>query len=92
MRWDRKIGKILFVLVGGVAIGALAIGLFAFLVAGKEGLVNGLIWGAVLGLVGGGSATGHLIYTYYWSDFAGQVGDAVNDPNRDHDWKLGQKK
>ena len=76
----------------GIAFGALAIGLFAFLVAGKEGVVNGLIWGAALGLVFGGAATGYLVYTLYWGDFAGEVGDAVNDPNRDPDWKLGQKK
>ena len=92
MRWTRNAGKILATLFGGVIIGTVLIGLFAFLVSGKDGLVNGLIWGAAMGLVGGGGAVGYQIYALYWSDFAGEVGDAVNDPNRDPDWKLGQKK
>jgi hypothetical protein len=92
MRWDRKVGKILLVLVGGVAIGALVIGLFAFLVAGKDGLVNGLIWGAAFGLIGGLFAAGNLIFTLFWSDVAGEAGDAINDPNRDPDFKFGEPK
>lgn len=85
-------GKIILVLVGSVAIGALAISIFAFIIAGKDGLINGLIWGAVFGLIGGLLGAGNLIYTLFWSDVVGEVGDAVNDPNRDPDWKLGQKK
>ena len=37
----------------GVVLGAVALGLFGFLVGGQVGLVNGAYWGATLGLIGG---------------------------------------
>ncbi len=52
-------------MIMAIVFGSLTIGLFAFLVAGKEGFVNGLIWGAAFGVLGGLAA----ISTYDGLDF-----------------------
>ncbi|MCB9009059.1 MAG: hypothetical protein H6656_17130 [Ardenticatenaceae bacterium] len=59
----------------GIAFGALSIGLFAFLVAGKEGFVNGLVWGAVLGIFGGLASLSMADSLVYWTGFFKRFGD-----------------
>lgn len=71
-------------LVGGL-LGAAAIGIFAFLVAGSEGLANGLVLGGVLGLVAGISITGIAGGTYWWAGVASRFGDWYQKRERGED-------
>jgi hypothetical protein len=44
--------KFLLILVGGTLFGGLALGIFGFLLAGKEGFVNMATWGLAIGFLG----------------------------------------
>ena len=67
--------KFLLVLVGGTALGGLVLGIFGFLLAGREGFVNMAYWGLVIGLLGGISeGLGVLIGAKYWTGYAERFG------------------
>lgn len=61
--------RVLLNMVMAVAFSSLMIGLFAFLVAGKEGFVNGLIWGAAFGILGGLASISTFDSLAYWTGF-----------------------
>ena len=44
--------KFLLVWIGGTLLSGLILGLFGFLVAGKEGFINASSWGLALGFLG----------------------------------------
>ncbi len=71
-----SIVKFLIVLVGGTALGGLVLGIFGFLLAGKEGFFNMVTWGLAFGFLGGistGVAT--LISAHYWTGYAQRYGE-----------------
>jgi hypothetical protein len=53
MNWKIFFLKFFRNILFGVFLGALALGIFGYLVGGQAGLVNGAYWGAILGLIGG---------------------------------------
>jgi len=59
-------------IIATVMAGAI-VGFFGFLVAGREGFLNGATWGIILGLVSV-PFTGFIILTKYWGDYAGNYG------------------
>ena len=61
--------RVLLNIVMAMAFGSLTIGLFAFLVAGKDGFVNGLIWGAAFGILGGLASISTFDSLAYWTGF-----------------------
>lgn len=73
MDWKKYIIIFLISAIGMPLAAAVVLGLFAFLVAGKEGLMNGVIWGLVLGAMAIPYA-GLLIIPKYWGEFAGRFG------------------
>jgi len=69
--------KFLLVLVGGTALGGLALGIFGYLLAGKEGFVNMGYWGLVIGFLGGiSNGFAMLIGAHYWTGYAERFGKA----------------
>jgi hypothetical protein len=67
--------KFLLVLIGGTALGGLVLGVFGFLLAGKEGFVNMLYWGLALGFLGGISeGFAMLIGVHYWTGYVERFG------------------
>jgi membrane associated rhomboid family serine protease len=40
-------------IVLGIVLGAVALGLFGLIIAGQEGFIGGVYWGAIVGLIGG---------------------------------------
>ncbi len=69
MRHSNYFLRVLLNIVMAMAFGSLTIGLFAFLVAGKEGFVNGLIWGAAFGILGGLATVSTFDSLAYWTGF-----------------------
>jgi hypothetical protein len=67
--------KFLLTVVGGTLLGGLALGLFGFLLAGKEGFVNMVSWGLAIGFLGSLS-TGFamLVNTHFWKGYAQRFG------------------
>jgi hypothetical protein len=61
--------RVVLNIVMAMAFGSLMIGVFAFLVAGKEGFVNGLIWGAAFGILGGLASVSTFDSLAYWNGF-----------------------
>jgi hypothetical protein len=61
-------------IVAGIVVGGILMGLVGLLVAGPEGVANGVIWGVLLGALGGVGAAGYIGYEG-WSAFMRQMGD-----------------
>jgi hypothetical protein len=77
MDWLKFLKKFLRNLVVFTLGAGLVLGLFGFILSGKEGFINMAIWGLALGLIGsisGGLAM--LINANYWTGFAGRYGEA----------------
>lgn len=55
--------KFLLTVVGGTLLGGLALGLFGFLLAGKEGFVNMVSWGLAM-----------LVNTHFWTGYSQRFG------------------
>jgi hypothetical protein len=65
MDWKIFILKFFRNILLGVIFGTLALGILGFLLAGKEGAINGAYWGAVLGLIGG-FFSGIVLLARFW--------------------------
>lgn len=84
MDWLKFLKAFARNIVVGVVLCAAALGALGWVLAGTEGLTNGAIWGAALGLVGGAMG-GFLWAGKYWSDFAGRAGQAwLKDQTEGH--------
>jgi len=53
------------------ALTIFVLGGIGFLLIGREGLLNGAIWGVIMGLASVPFMAG-IIYMKYWGDFAGR--------------------
>jgi len=52
-----------------IVLAALVLGIFGYLLAGREGFINMAIWGIVLGLIGGvSSGLGMIFQAKYWGE------------------------
>ncbi|MEN8173870.1 MAG: hypothetical protein ABFS03_13445, partial [Chloroflexota bacterium] len=71
MDWKKFFIVFLRNLILSIGLAIIILGVFGYLVAGKEGLVNGATWGLILGLVGGFSS-GLMVLPKYWGDYAGR--------------------
>jgi hypothetical protein len=69
-RMDWKIFFLIFFrsVILGIVLGSVALGLFGYLLAGKEGAINGAYWGAILGLIGGFFSAFVLIFARFWGN------------------------
>jgi len=70
-----SIAKFLLTIVGGTLFGGIALGLFGFLLAGKEGFLNMVSWGLAIGFIGS-TSTGFamLISAHFWTGYAQRFG------------------
>ena len=59
----------------GSAIGAVLLGLFGFLVAGMQGVANGLALGSAIGLFAGMGLIGYVGGAYWWRGIFNRYGD-----------------
>lgn len=67
--------KFLLTIVGGTLFGGLALGIFGFLLAGKEGFVNMVSWGLAIGFLGSiSSGFAVLVSAHYWTGYAERFG------------------
>lgn len=67
MNWKTFFLKFLRNLVIGVLLGVVLLGIFGYLLGGREGLVNMVYWGVALGLIGGFSAgLGMIFEAKFW--------------------------
>jgi hypothetical protein len=64
-------------LFAGALLGALLLSVIAFLVAGWEGVVNGLLFGAAFGTLAGIGASTYVGYSF-WEGFARRLGASRN--------------
>ena len=75
MRGQISTAKFLLVLVGGTVLGALILGLFGYLLAGRQGFVNMAYWGLALGFLGSISqGFAMLIGAHFWTGYAERWG------------------
>ena len=58
--------RLLLNAISGAVIGALSMGLFALLVAGTDGVVNGVLIGLIGGFVAGLSIPAYIGGAYWW--------------------------
>ena len=65
MNWKTFLLLFIRNIVLGVLLGAAALGLFGYLIAGQEGLIGGAYWGAILGLIGGVFSGITLLYRFW---------------------------
>ena len=54
-----------------ISLTTIVLGGIGFLLVGQEGLLNGAVWGVILGLASVPFMAG-IIYMKYWGDFAGR--------------------
>jgi hypothetical protein len=59
----------------GSAIGAAMLGIFGFLVAGTDGVLNGLVLGGAIGLFAGMGMVGYVGNALWWRGVIGRYGD-----------------
>ena len=71
-----SIPKFLLTIVGGTLFGGLVLGLFGFLLAGKEGFLNMVRFGLAVGFIGS-TSTGFamLISAHFWTGYAQRFGE-----------------
>ena len=69
MNWKIFFIKFFRNVIFGVVFSVVALGLFGFILGGKEGLINMIYWGIALGLMGGFSAGIGVIFQ---ADFYGK--------------------
>ena len=69
MRDSNYFLRVLLNIIMAMAFGSLTIGLFAFFVAGKDGFVNGLVWGAAFGILGGLATVSTFDSLEFWTGF-----------------------
>jgi hypothetical protein len=60
--------------LAGALFGAGLLGLFGFLLAGWPGMLNGIAFGGVFGVLFGITAVGLVTGTYWWSGILGRFG------------------
>jgi hypothetical protein len=73
MDWKKFFKLLLRNTVIAVTLTTIVLGTFGFLVAGKEGVLNGVTWGFILGLISV-PFLASAIYAKYWGDYAGRYG------------------
>jgi hypothetical protein len=74
MNWKGFFKAILRIATISIALGVVILGLIGFLLAGRQGLINGMIWGLVLGLV----SVPFSLMTFgpkYWGGYAKRYGE-----------------
>lgn len=70
-----SIFKFLLTVVGGTLFGGLALGIFGFLLAGKEGFVNMVSWGLALGFLGSISmGFAMIVGAHFWTGYSQRFG------------------
>jgi hypothetical protein len=67
-------------LVAGALLGGLLTGFLGFLVAGWAGVLNGLIFGAAFGILGGIGASAYVGFAF-WEGFAHRLGASLRKDN-----------
>lgn len=97
MNWLQFLKRLLINVLLSVLTATLVLGLGGFLLAGREGLINGASWGVLLGTLTGLSMGVLLaLQPGYWEDFAGRMAgwwvkheepDENPDPERERDQK-----
>ena len=97
MNWLQFLKRLLINLLLSVLTATLVLGLGGFLLAGREGLINGASWGVLLGTLTGLSMGVFLaLQPGYWEDFAGRMAGwwvkheepaEAPDPERERDTK-----
>ena len=71
MDWKQFFKVMLKNFVITISLTTIVLGGIGFLLVGKEGLLNGAVWGVILGLASVPFMAG-IIYMKYWGDFAGR--------------------
>ncbi|MCB0027514.1 MAG: hypothetical protein KDE28_06385 [Anaerolineales bacterium] len=61
--------RVLVNIIMAMVLGSLMIGLLGLLVAGQEGFVNGMVWGAAFGILGGLAVTSTFDSLAFWNGF-----------------------
>lgn len=69
MNWKIFFIKFVRNVILGVIAGVLLLGVFGYILAGREGMINMAYWGVALGLIGGfSSGLGIIFETKFWGD------------------------
>jgi len=75
MSWKTFLLKFLRNVIVGTILSGLFLGVFGYLLAGREGFINMMVWGLALGSIGSfSSGLALLLYAFYWGDYAGRFG------------------
>jgi hypothetical protein len=72
---------VLLNLIAGALIGGLLVGFIGFLAAGWAGVLNGLIFGAAFGILGG-IATSAYVGFNFWEGFAHRLGASLRKDDK----------
>ncbi len=73
MNWKHFFIQLAFNSIITIALASLGLGVFFFILAGQEGLVNGLTWGLILGIMSI-PFTAMVIMTKYWEGYSTRYG------------------
>lgn len=73
----KMVARVMLGVLGGGVFGMLAVGLFAYLVAGPEGLANGVVFGAVPGMFAGIMASTSIVQTEWLEGISGSFGRRI---------------
>ena len=69
MNWKIFFIKFVRNVILGVIAGVLLLGVFGYILAGREGMINMAYWGVALGLIGGfSSGLGIIFEAKFWGD------------------------
>ena len=69
MNWKIFFIKFVRNVILGVIAGVLLLGVFGYILAGREGMINMAYWGVALGLIGGfSSGLGIIFEARFWED------------------------
>lgn len=74
MNWPKFFIRYFMNILSGAAVGVIALGVLGWILAGKQGLSNGVNLGLLFGLLAGLTVGALLaLNTRYWGDFAGRL-------------------
>jgi len=79
MEWKKIFLKLVRNIAVSTLISAMVMGIIGYLLAGKAGLANSILLGALFGFIGSLMISGIHISAHFWSGYANRYGQSQFD-------------